>query len=67
MLNYLLKTLKTVSHGFVEGQKRRAAFHTAQYLVYHNKDFKNLSVHEVYNRILDESRPTDILGNKVAS
>lgn len=43
----------------MEAQRRRAAFQTAQVLI-HNADFKDWSLHEIYNHILDNKNPVGL-------
>lgn len=44
----------------VEARRKKAAFETAQYLIYHNKDFSNWSVGELAMHILDEQNPVGL-------
>ena len=49
-------------HFFIEAKVRKDAYETAEYLIQNNKDFRNLSVTELAERIVDENRPTHING-----
>lgn len=48
-----------------EAQMRRAAFWQARHLIETNRDFRNCSVSELTNQIMDEMNPTHIDGSPV--
>lgn len=58
MVKQLKGVLKALTNGIIEGQRRRAAWTTAQTLVAQNRDFRGLDVHDLYFRILDEDSPS---------
>jgi len=59
-----MKFLKSFFDSIVEARRRQAAFHTAQYLKETNKDFRDIALGDLANRIMDEKNPTHIDGSR---
>ena len=57
--------LKSIFNNIVEARRRHAAFYTAQYLKDTNKDFRDVALGDLVNRILDTKNPTHIDGSRV--
>jgi len=59
-----MKFLRSVFNNMVEARRRQAAFYTAQYLKDTNKDFRDVALGDLVNRIMDEKNPTHIDGSR---
>lgn len=57
-----MKFIKNVYDSIVEARQRQAAFQLAWYLKDTNRDFREVAIGELANRIYDEKNPTHIDG-----
>lgn len=59
------KFFKNIIESIVEARKIQAAYQTAEYLKRSNRDFDNISISDLVNRILDENNPTHLDGTPI--
>jgi len=60
-----MKFLKKLADSFVHARRLQAAYRCAEYLKATNKDFRDISLGDIVNRMMDEKNPTTINGTPV--
>ena len=60
-----MKFLKKLVDSFVHARRLQAAYRCAEYLKATNKDFRDISLGDLVNRMMDEKNPTHINGAPV--
>ena len=59
-----MKFIKKIYDAIVRARQLQAAFATAKYLKDTNKDFRNIALGDIVNRIMDTDHPTHIDGSR---